>query len=141
MNIQEVLENYNSIKAKICVLQKDIDRINDEVAEIQGVQLDGMPKAKGFVESGLEKQVCAKLQRVEEKEKNIKDLKFQIEIIENLIRTLKKINQDIIKMRYFEKMSIEQIATQKEREYRTIAKIIQKSIEKMQREYNKMEKI
>lgn len=141
MNIQEVLENYNSIKAKICVLQKDIERINDEVAEIQGVQLDGMPKAKGFVESGLEKQVYAKLQRVEEKEKNIKDLKFKIEIIESLIRTLKKINQDIIKMRYFDKMSIEQIATQKEREYRTINKTIQKSIEKMQREYNKMEKL
>lgn len=137
MNVQEVLEDYNSIKVRISILKADIEKINNEIIDIQGVQLDGMPKAKGFVESGLEKTVINKQKRIEDKEKIKKELEYKLDIIESLIETLKKTNQDIIKMRYFEKMSIEQIATKKDREYRTITKIIKKSIAKMQKEYDK----
>ena len=140
MNIQETLENYNSMKARISILQAEIEKINNEIIDLQGMQLDGLPKATGFVESSLENQVIKKQERIENKERIIKELKFKIDIVEKLVKTLKKTNQDIIEMRYYMKMSIEQIATQKDRTYNTIAKIIQKSITKMQKEYDQNEK-
>ncbi len=140
MNIQETLENYNSTKAKISILQAKIEKINDEIIDIQGVNYDGLPKSVGYVESSLENQIINKQKRIENKEKEIKELKNEIDIIEKLVKTLKKTNQDIIEMRYYMKMSIEQIATQKDRTYNTIAKIIQKSISKMQKEYDQNEK-
>ena len=140
MNIQETLENYNSMKARISILQAEIEKINNEIIDFQGMQLDGLPKATGFVESSLENQVIKKQERIENKERIIKELNFKIDIVEKLVRTLKKTNQDIIEMRYYMKMSIEQIATQKDRTYNTISKIIQKSITKMQKEYDQNEK-
>ena len=140
MNIQETLENYNSMKARISILQAEIEKTNNEIIDLQRMQLDGLPKATGFVESSLENQVIKKQERIENKERIIKELKFKIDIVEKLVRTLKKTNQDIIEMRYYMKMSIEQIATQKDRTYNTIAKIIQKSITKMQKEYDQNEK-
>ena len=140
MNIQETLENYNSIKARISILQAEIEKINNEIIDIQGAQLDGLPKATGYVGSSLENQVIRKQERIGNKERTIKELKYKIDIIEKLVKTLKKTNQDIIEMRYFMKMSIEQIATQKDRTYNTISKIIQKSIERMQKEYDQNEK-
>ena len=140
MNIQEALNNYNSMKAKISILQAKIEKINNEIIDIQGVKYDGLPKKVGYVESSLEYQIINKQKRVENKEKEIKELKNEIDIIEKLVKTLKKNYQDIIEMRYYMNMTIEQIANQKDKTYNTIAKIIQKSITKMQNEYDKNEK-
>ena len=36
---------------------------------------------------------------------------MKLKIVENLVKTLKKYNQDIIEMKYYQMMSIEEIAT------------------------------
>ena len=136
MNVQEVLEDYNSMVARISILNADIEKINNEISDIQGASLDGLPKGKGFVESSLEKQIIKKQEKIENKEKLIKELKQKLDIVDKLIKTLKKTNQDIIKMRYIDKMNIAEIAKQKGREYITIQRIIIKSIRKMQQQCN-----
>ena len=63
----------------------------------------------------------------------LKDLK----LINYYRKTLKKYNQDIIEMKYYQMMSIEEIATKKDRGYGAIQKTIDRSIKIMQKEYNK----
>lgn len=49
------------------------------------------------------------------KNKDIRmNYKNKIKIVEDLVKTLKKYNQDIIDMRFYQKISIEEIATKKE---------------------------
>ena len=141
MNIQEILENYNTYKFRISVLEARIQEIEDEVIDIRGAKLDGMPKVKGYVESSIEVEIIEKHNKIEEKEREIKKIKLELKVVEDLVRTLKKYNQDVIEMRYYQKMSIEEIAAKKGKEYGAIQKTIERSIEKMQREYNKYYKM
>lgn len=137
MNIQEVLENYNTYKFKISVAESEIEELNDEVIDIKSVNIDGMPKAKGYKQSNIETQVIEKQNKIDQKERLIKKLKSKLKIVEELVRTLKKYNQDVIEMRYYQKMSIEEIAVKKNKTYDAITKSIKNSVAKMQREYNK----
>ena len=57
------------------------------------------------------------------------------------MKTLKKYNQDVIKSRFYDMESIEEIAVKKNKTYGAITKTIEKSIFKMQREYNKSKKL
>lgn len=140
MNIQEVLENYNTYKFKISMVEAEIQDLNDEIVDIKSANLDGMPKAKGYVQSSIENQIIEKQEKIEQRERFIKKLKQKLKIVEDLVKTLKKYNQDIIEMRYYQMISIEEIAVKKERTRGAISKMIDKSIGKMQREYNKSKK-
>ena len=96
-----------------------------------------MPKAKGFTSSNIENFVAEKQEKIEKKKWYIKRTEMKLKIVENLVKTLKKYNQDIIEMKYYQMMSIEEIATKKDRGYGAIQKTIDRSIKIMQREYNK----
>lgn len=137
MNIQEVLENYNTYKFRISMIEKEIQELNDEIIDIKSANLDGMPKAKGYVQSNLETQIIEKQDKIEQRERFIKKIKLKIKVVEDLVKTLKKYNQDIIDMRYYQMMSIEEIATKKDRSYGAIQKTIDRSINFMQKKYNK----
>lgn len=137
MNIQEVLENYNTYKFRISMIEKEIQELNDEIIDIKSANLDGMPKAKGYVQSSLETQIIEKQDKIEQRERFIKKIKSKIKVVEDLVKTLKKYNQDIIDMRYYQMMSIEEIATKKDRSYGAIQKTIDRSINFMQKKYNK----
>lgn len=141
INVQEVLENYNTYKARISITEAEIEELENETVDIRSASLDGMPKAKGFVESNIENQVIERQSKIGDKQRYIKNLRLKIKVIEDLVRTLKKYNQDIIEMRYYQMISIEEIAVKKERTRGAISKMIDKSIEKMQREYNKSKKV
>lgn len=141
MNIQEVLENYNTYKFKISMVEAEIQDLNDEIVDIKSANLDGMPKAKGYVQSSIENQIIEKQEKIEQRERFIKRLKQKLKIVEDLVKTLKKYNQDIIDMRFYQKISIEEIATKKDRGYVAIHKTIEKSIKEMQHEYNKSKKV
>ena len=114
MKIQEALESYNVYKARISMVEAEIKELEDEIVEVKSANLDGMPKAKGFVESSLENQVVEKEEKIEKKKKYKEKLEQIIKITEDLVKTLKKYNQDIIEMRFYAMMSIEEIATKKE---------------------------
>ena len=103
--------------------------------------LDGMPKAKGYVESNIEKQIVEREEKIEEKERYIRELKSKLKVVEDLVKILKKYNQDIIEMRYYSMMSIEEIATRKDKTYGAIKKALDRSIGKMQREYNRNKRV
>jgi len=135
MKVQEVLENYNVYKVRISITEAEIEEIKNEVIDIKSANLDGMPKPQGFVESSIENQIIERQEKIEKKQRYINDLQFKIKIVEDLVKTLKKYNQDIIELRYYSKITIEEIATRKNKTYGAITKTIEKSIAKMQREY------
>ena len=64
-----------------------------------------------------------------------------MKIVEDLVKTLKKYNQDVIKARFYDMESIEEIAVKKNKTYGAITTTIKNSIAKMQREYNKNKKL
>lgn len=137
MKVQEVLENYNVYKVRISITEAEIEEIKNEVIDIKSANLDGMPKPQEFVESSIENQIIERQEKIEKKQRYINDLQFKIKIVEDLVKTLKKYNQDIIELRYYSKITIEEIATRKNKTYGAITKTIEKSIAKMQREYNR----
>lgn len=137
MKVQEVLENYNSLKASITIVEGEIQDLENEVLDCKSSNLDGMPKAKGFTSSSIENYIAEKQEKIEKKKRYIKGTETKLKIVEDLVKTLKKYNQDIIDMRYYQMMSIEEIATKKDRGYGAIQKTIDRSIKIMQKEYNK----
>ena len=141
MNVQEVLENYNTYKARISITEAEIQELENEIIDIKSANLDGMPKAKGYVESSIENQVIEREDKISDKKRYIKNLELKIKVVEDLVKTLKKYNQDVIKSRFYDMESIEEIAVKKNKTYGAITKTIEKSIFKMQREYNKSKKI
>lgn len=141
INVQEVLENYNTYKFRISATEAEIEELNDEIIDIRSANMDGLPKPKGYVQSGIETQVIEKQTKIEQREKFIKKLKIKLRIVEDLVKTLKKYNQDVIKARFYDKESIEEIAVKKNKTYGAITTTIKNSIAKMQREYNKNKKL
>ena len=141
MNVQEVLENYNTYKARISITEAEIQELENEIIDIKSANLDGMPKPKGYVESSIEKQVIDREDKISDKKRYIKNLELKIKVVEDLVKTLKKYNQDVIKSRFYDMESIEEIAVKKNKTYGAITKTIEKSIFKMQREYNKSKKL
>ncbi len=137
MKVQEVLENYNSLKASITIVKGEIQELENEVLDAKSSNLDGMPKAKGFTGSNIENYISEKEEKIEKKKRYIERTENKLKIVEDLVKTLKKYNQDIIDMRYCQMMSIEEIATKKDRGYGAIQKTIDRSIRIMQKEYNK----
>lgn len=137
MKVQEVLENYNSLKASITITEGEIQELENEILDCKSSNLDGMPKLKGFVTSNIEAYVAEKQEKIEQKQRYIDRTKTKIKIVEDLVKTLKKYNQDIIDMRYYQMLSIEEIAVKKDRGYGAIQKTIDRSIRFMQKEYNK----
>ena len=137
MKVQEVLENYNSLKASITIVESEIQELENDVLDCKSSNLDGMPKPKGFTSSSIENYIAEKQDKIDKKKRYIEKTKIKIKIIEDLVKTLKKYNQDIIDMRYYQMMSIEEIATKKDRGYGAIQKTIDRSIKIMQNEYNK----
>lgn len=137
MKVQEVLENYNSLKASITIVEGEIQELEAEVLECRSANLDGMPKPKGFAGSNIETYVAEKQEKIEKKQRYIERTKTKLKIVEDLVKTLKKYNQDIIKARFYDMQSIEEIATDKNRGYGAIQKTIDRSIRIMQKEYNK----
>lgn len=141
MNVQEVLENYNTYKARISITEAEIQKLENEIIDIKSANLDGMPKPKGYVESSIENQVIDREDKISDKKRYIKNLELKIKVVEDLVKTLKKYNQDVIKSRFYDMESIEEIAVKKNKTYGAITKTIEKSIFKMQREYNKSKKL
>ena len=137
MKIQEVLENYNSLKASITITEGEIQELKNEVLDCRSANLDGMPKAQGYTTSSIETYIAEKEEKINNKQRYIDKTKIKLEIVESLVKTLKKYNQDIIDMRYYQMMSIEEIAVKKDRGYGAIQKTIDRSIRIMQKEYNK----
>ena len=141
MNVQEVLENYNTYKARISIMEAEIQELENEIIDIKSSSLDGMSKAKGYVQSNIENQVIEREDKISEKKRNIKNLQLKIKVVEDLVKTLKKYNQDIIELRFYSMNSIEEIAVKMNKTYGGITKTIKNSISKMQREYNKNKKV
>lgn len=137
MKVQEVLESYNSLKASISIVEGEIQELENEILDCKSANLDGMPKPKGFVVSNIETYIVEKQEKIDKKQRYIERIKTKLKIVEDLVKTLKRYNQDIIEMKYYQMMSIEEIATKKDRGYGAIQKTIDRSIKIMQKEYNK----
>ena len=122
MNIQEVLENYNTYKFKISMVEAEIQDLNDEIVDIKSANLDGMPKAKGYVQSSIENQIIEKQEKIEQRERFIKRLKQKLKIVEDLVKTLKKYNQEQAK-----DLGIKELEQQLDNEIEDKTKIVNKN--------------
>ena len=71
MKVQEVLENYNSLKASITITEGEIQELENEILDCKSSNLDGMPKPKGFVTSNIEAYVAEKQEKIEQKQRYI----------------------------------------------------------------------
>ena len=141
MKVQEILENYNIYKTRITMAKVEIEELKNEILDIKSSNLDGMQKTKGYVESNIDNFIAEKQEKINKKQRYLSTLQFKIRIVEDLVKILKKYNQDVIEMRYYAMMSIEEIATKKERSYWSIQKTINNSLEKMQEEYEQNKKV
>lgn len=137
MNIKEALKSYNSLEVNISIAEEEIEELQSQIYNLQSTKLDGMPKPQGYSKSQLEELICNVQEQISQKQKYINKLKNKIKVIQDLVKTLKKYNQDIISMRYFQNMSIKDIAEAKNKEYRSIQKTIFISIKQMQKKYQK----
>lgn len=118
-------------------MEGEIQDLENEIMECKSSNLDGMPKPKGFTSSNIENYIAEKQEKIEKKRWYIKKTELKLRIVDDLVKTLKKYNQDIINMKFYQMMSIEEIATKKDRSYGSIQKTIDRSIKIMQKEYNK----
>ena len=130
MKIQEALESYNVYKARISMVEAEIKELEDEIVEVKSANLDS-----------LENKVVEKEEKIEKKKKYKEKLEQIIKITEDLVKTLKKYNQDIIEMRFYAMMSIEEIAVKKDKTYGAVKKAIDRSIRILQREYDRNKKL
>ena len=138
MEVKEVLDNYNNYIARIAILKKQIYELEERRYSLQSANLDGMPKPKGYTTSRLEEKVVNIQDKIDKKNNDIKELEINLNVVRTLIKTLRRYNQELIEWKYIDKMSIEEIANRKDRTYDSIRKTINISIEKMQKEYNKI---
>ena len=141
MNVQEVLENYNVYKLRISIIEKEIQELKSEMYDLKSSKLDGMPKAKGYTMSKLEENIVNCDEKINKKQRYIDDLKSDLKIVEDLVKTIKKNNQNINNMRFYQNISIDERAVKKDRGYGAIQKTIDRSIKKMQKEYEKNKKL
>lgn len=137
VDVQEVLENYNKYKASISIIEAEIQELENEIIDIKSTSFDGISITKGYVESNIEKQVIERQTKISDKKRYVENIKLKIKIVEDLVKTLKKYNQDIIELKFYNMISIEEIATRKDRGYGAIQKTIDRSIKIMQKEYDK----
>ena len=69
MKIQEVLENYNSLKASITITEGEIQELKNEVLDCRSANLDGMPKAQGYTTSSIETYIAEKEEKINNKQR------------------------------------------------------------------------
>lgn len=141
MEVQEILENYNIYKAKISIIESQNQELKSAMYDLKSSKLDNMPKPQGYTTSNLEEKIVGTQEKIDENQRYIDSLSLKLKIVENLVKTLKKYNQNIIEARFYDMQSIEQIAVNMNKTYGTITKAIKNSISKMQREYNKNKKV
>lgn len=140
MEVRKILEEYNSLKVSITIAENKIFELENEILECKSANLDGMPKPTGFTSSNIENFIISKEEKIEEKKKYIEETKNKLKIVEDLVKILKNYNQEIISMRYYQKMSIEKISNIKDKSYVAIQKTIDNSIQQMQNFYDKNNK-
>lgn len=140
MEVRKILEEYNSLKVSITIAENKIFELENEILECKSANLDGMLKPTGFTSSNIENFIISKEEKIEEKKKYIEETKNKLKIVEDLVKILKNYNQEIISMRYYQKMSIEKISNIKDKSYVAIQKTIDNSIQQMQNFYDKNNK-
>lgn len=140
MEVRKILEEYNSLKVSITIAENKIFELENEILECKSANFDGMPKPTGFTSSNIENFIISKEEKIEEKKKYIEETKNKLKIVEDLVKILKNYNQEIISMRYYQKMSIEKISNIKDKSYVAIQKTIDNSIQQMQNFYDKNNK-
>ena len=139
MTIREELSKYNVYKAKISKIEMDINILRNENMNLKSPVIDGLPRASGFNGSTMEEKIVKNLEKIEYKEGQIREVKDKLNLLDNLIKTLKENQQKIIKARYIENLDITTIADIECKEYRTIQTIIDISINIMQENFNKID--
>ena len=139
MIIREELSKYNYYLAKISKIELDINVLRNENINLKSPVIDGLPRASGFNGSIMEEKIVKNLEKIEYKEGQVREVKDKLNLLDKLIKTLKENQQKIIKARFIDNLDVTTIANIELKEYRTIQKTIDISINIMQDNFNKLE--
>lgn len=136
MEIRAEIKKYNFYLAKINRIRLEIHNLEAENYNLKSPTIDGLPRASGFTNTG-EAKIVNNLEKIEKKQQEIIQIQDILNLLGSLINTLKESNRKIIKLRYIDNWDIQKIADQECKEYKTIQKMIDSSINIMQTNLDK----
>lgn len=135
--IKEMLENYMDYKAEIKTIEYQIKKIELEEVSISGAnfQVNGDIRPQGYMASNTENKIIKNADRVRLLEKQKDELQAKIEMIDSLINTLSYYCKNVIISKYINKKSINEICKDIDRSEKTVYRIIEKSMKRMEKLY------
>lgn len=137
MNVNKLLQEYNKKKAEISILEYEIEeRRLDIIEQNMGMGFDKeIVTGSRNIQSATEQQA---LNMIDDKEiiymsNQIGRFKKEIEIVDKLLSILPQNKRNLIKMYYFDKIPVKEMAYKLDRNESTIHKVKRESIKKMQK--------
>lgn len=140
-NIEVELNQYkNYIAERSKIIYKIIHkkRIKDD-PDISGsnFKVNGDIRPAGYMENYTEDKIIEKNDEITDLENQLKELNARIEMIDDILKILRPFCQELIKDKYFNKMTEEEIAKDRKRPSKSIHRTIKNSINKMNKLYIK----
>lgn len=135
--IKEMLENYNIYTSEIGVKEHKIKKLELEEISMSGsnFSVNGDIRPQGYMSSNIERKVIDNTDKINKLKAEIEEIKYKIDMIDGLIKTLIPFNQRIIEMRYKAKLSLESIAGDIGRDVPSVSRTINNCILKMEKVY------
>ena len=140
MIIEDMLENYNEYLAQMKTIDHEIAKIELEEVSISGSNfaINGDIRPKGYMASNTENKVIKNVDRIKLLEKQKKELKAKVEMIDSLLNTLDDYHKEIIELRYKENKKPLQIASILYRTKRAINKELRFALDELDEKYKKV---
>lgn len=140
-NIEVELYQYPSYVAERSKITYKIihkERIKDD-PNISGsnFNVNGDIRATGYMENYTEDRIIKQNDEIEDLKKQLKELNARINMIDDILKILRPFCQELIKDKYFNNMTEEEIAENRKRNSKSIHRTIKNSVNKMNKLYLK----
>lgn len=107
---EAILYTFKGLKAKIENINLRIEQIRNDYTGCGAISYEERSAPTNKFNSSVENEIASKEKQIEQLERIKKDMLIDQQIIENALNTLDKRSYEIIKLRYFDKMSNQQVA-------------------------------
>ncbi|MFU7517658.1 sigma factor-like helix-turn-helix DNA-binding protein [Clostridium sp. HCS.1] len=108
--VEAILYKYNSSKAKIRNLELDIENVKNEFNGPGSIRYEERTQSTNRFNSSVENEIISKEKKINELLKYKKQKEIEVLKVENSLNVLTERDQEIIKLRYFNKCNNREIA-------------------------------